>query len=228
MKQAIIAALLAPLAVLAQQSDLAWTNIGPGPAAVEAIAVDPHGSGTMYMGTISGGVRKSVDGGITWFVVNTGLATVAIQALAIDASGPQTVYAGTSGLFKTSNGGDTWQILSAISGSIACVATDPNRPGVVYAGVFNNLANGSIRKSIDGGITWVTLFSTTAAILNITIDPGNSDIVYVPTIGHGTFKSTDGGQNWSPPATARWSMPPPMRTESGRAPTRETHGNPQG
>ena len=112
MKQAIIAALLTPVAVLAQQSDLAWTNIGPGPAAVEAIAVDPLGSGTIYMGTISGGVRKSVDGGVTWVAVNTGLTSTVIQTLAVDASGPQTVYAGTSGgLFKTSNGGDTWQNL---------------------------------------------------------------------------------------------------------------------
>jgi photosystem II stability/assembly factor-like uncharacterized protein len=211
MKQAIIAALLAPLAVLAQQSDLAWSNIGPGPAAVEAIAVDPLGSGTIFMGSISGGVRKSVDGGVSWSTVNTGLTTIAIQALAMDASGPQTVYAATSGgLFMTSNGGDSWQILSAISGAVTSVAADPSQAGVIYAGVFNNLANGSIRKSTDGGITWATLFPTTAAIFNITIDPGNSDILYAPTIGHGTFKSTDGGKNWAPLAAltpaAIWTL----------------------
>ena len=117
----------------------------------------------------------------------------------MDASGPQTVYAGTSGggLFKTADGGATWQNLPAISGAVTSVAADPNQPGVVYAGVFNNLANGSIRKSIDGGVTWTTIFPTTAAIFNITIDPGNSDVLYAPTVGHGAFKSTDGGQHWS-------------------------------
>jgi hypothetical protein len=77
------------------------------------------------------------------------------------------------------------------------VAADPNRSGVVYAWVFMNLANGSIRKSIDGGVTWATIFPTTAAIFNITIDPGNSDVLYAPTVGHGAFKSIDGGQHWS-------------------------------
>ena len=152
------------------------------------------------MGITSGGVRKSVDRGITWSTVNTGLTNLAVQSLAMDASGPQTVYAATvgGGLFKTDDGGATWQNIPAISGSIVSVAADPNRSGVVYAGVFMNLANGSIRKSIDGGVTWATIFPTTAAIFNITIDPGNSDVLYAPTVGHGAFKSTDGGQNWSP------------------------------
>ena len=122
------------------------------------------------------------------------------MTLAMDASGPQTVYAGTAGggLFKTTDGGATWQNIPAISGAVASVAADPNRSGVVYAAVFNNLANGSIRKSIDGGVTWATIFPTTAAIFNITIDPGNSDILYAPTVGHGAFKSTDGGQQLVP------------------------------
>jgi uncharacterized protein (TIGR03437 family) len=60
-----------------------------------------------------------------------------------------------------------------------------------------NLANGSIRKSSDGGATWTTVFPTTAAIFTIIIDPGNPDVLYVPTVGHGAFKSIDGGQHWS-------------------------------
>ncbi len=198
MKSAIIGILVSPLLVIAQQNGVAWTNVGPSPAAVEAFAVDPQGSGTVFMGTISGGARKSTDGGSTWSVVNSGLTTTGVQALAMDASGPQTVYAGTGGgLFKTADGGATWQNTPAISGAIASVATDPNHSGVVYAGVFNNLANGSIRKSTDGGVTWTTVFPTTAAIFNITIDPGNSNALYAPTVGHGAFKSTDGGQHWT-------------------------------
>src|SRR6185369_3609517 len=69
---------------------------------------------------------------------------------------------------------------------------------VWYSIVGHNVVNGSIRKSVDGGVTWATIFPTTAAIFNITIDPGNSDVLYLPTVGRGAFKSTDGGQSWSP------------------------------
>src|SRR6516162_1223421 len=126
-----------PFLLTAQQNNGAWTNIGPSPVSVNAIAVDPHGTGTIFLGTAGGGVRKSVDGGETWSAVNTGLTNPGIQALAIDASGPQTVYAG-GGLFKSDDGGSTWQNVAAISGALASVTADPNLPGVVYAGVFNN------------------------------------------------------------------------------------------
>ncbi|MCU1236453.1 MAG: hypothetical protein JWP63_4420, partial [Candidatus Solibacter sp.] len=141
MKTNIIGILLSPFLVMAQQNGGAWSNIGPSPAAVQAIAVDPRGSGTIFMGTIGGGVRKSVDGGISWSAANNGLADLVVHTLAMDASGPQTVYEGGSGLFKTNNGGATWQNLPGISGSVAAVSADPNRTGVVYAAVFLNLAN---------------------------------------------------------------------------------------
>ena len=240
MRTTVICLLLSPVVLMAQQNGGAWTNIGPSPAAVEVIAVDPQGSGTIYVGSTAGGIRKSVDGGITWSAVNSGLTSLGVVALAMDASGPQTVYAGNAGsLLKTGDGGSTWQNLPAISGSVTSVAADPSRPGIVYAAVFSNLANGSIRKSIDGGITWATLFPSTAAIFNITIDPGNSDVLYAPTVGHGAFKSTDGGQHWSPmPALAPasiWTLALDPVSQvlyagtnedgSGRALTRETHGS---
>jgi len=197
-KSAIIGMLASPLILIAQNGG-AWTNIGPTPAAVESFAIGPQGSGTLFMGSIAGGVRKSVDGGNTWSAVNNGLTNTIVQPLAIDASGPQTVYAGTigGGLFKTSDGGASWQNIPALAGAIASVAADPKRPGVVYAGAFSNLAKGALEKSTDGGATWTSVFSSTASIFNITIDPGNPDTVYFPTVGHGAYKSTDGGQHWS-------------------------------
>jgi uncharacterized protein (TIGR03437 family) len=196
-KRTIIGILLVPIGLLAQQSGPAWTNIGPSPDAVEAIAVDPHGGRTILLGGDASGVRKSVDGGINWSTSNTGLTNLEVQALAFDASGMTTIYAGSAGggLFRSDDGGDTWRNLAP--GLVGSVAADPNRPGFVYATFYNNLANGSLRKSLDGGATWTTIFPTTAAIFNITIDPTNPDILYIPTVGHGAFKSTDGGQHWS-------------------------------
>ena len=196
MKRTVIGLLLAPIGLLAQQSGPAWTNIGPSPDAVQAIAVDPHDAQTIFLGGDASGVRKSIDSGTTWSAINTGLTNLSVQTIAFDASGPSTIYAGTAGgLFKSNDAGVTWQNLA--TGSVTVVAADPNKSGVLYTSIFNNLANGSIRKSIDGGATWTTILPTTAAIFNITIDPTNPDILYAPTVGHGAFKSTDGGQHWS-------------------------------
>src|SRR6516164_6469828 len=103
--------LLLPGTLVAQHSAAAWTNIGPSPAAVQAVAVDPGGTGTIFMGSIAAGILKSINGGATWSAVNNGLTTPLVAALAIDASGPQTVYAGSGGLFKTDDGGTTWRSL---------------------------------------------------------------------------------------------------------------------
>jgi hypothetical protein len=78
-KPTAIFMLLSPFVLIAQQNGGAWTNIGPSPAAVEAIAVDPKGTGTIFMGSIGGGVRKSVDGGITWSTANGGLTIPIVQ-----------------------------------------------------------------------------------------------------------------------------------------------------
>ncbi len=210
MKPTVIGILLVPIALLAQQPGPAWTNIGPSPDAVEAIAVDPDGGRTIFLGGDATGVRKSVDGGITWSTSNTGLTNLAVQALAFDASGPATIYAGSAGggLFRSDDAGSTWRSLAP--GLVTSVTADPNKSGVVYATFVSNLANGMLRKSIDGGATWTTIFPTTAAIFNITIDPTNSDILYAPTVGHGAFKSTDGGQHWSSmpalPPQAIWKI----------------------
>ena len=140
MKPAVIGMILAPFALLAQSNGAAWTNIGPNPAAVEAVAVDPHGSGIIFMGSVAGGVRKSADGGITWFTVNTGLTNLDVLVFVMDASGLQTVYAATvgGGLFKTSDGGATWWNISAISALHATGST--SIPG--YGRRMNRMAPG--------------------------------------------------------------------------------------
>ena len=183
--------ILSPLPVQAQQGG--WTSIGPRPAGVEApIVADPAGMGPAFIGSYGGGIRKTTDNGRTWTAANRGLTSMLVTSLAMDASGSQTLYAGTiSGVFKTADGGATWGLVA--SGLIDNLATDPNRPGVVYAG----LLGGTISKTADGGASWKTVFSWTSAVYSFAIAYDNSDIVYAATLG-GAFKSTDAGENWSP------------------------------
>ena len=89
----------------------AWEHVGPGLAGVMApVAANPLGSGALYIATMAGGVRRSLDNGETWATVNNGLANRATSALAVDAAGPQSLYVGTvgGGAYKSDDGGESW------------------------------------------------------------------------------------------------------------------------
>ena len=79
---------------------------------IEAIAIDPINTTTVYTGTASGAF-KSTNGGASWTAVNTGLTNQGVSSLAVDPVNPATVYAGTGsgGTFKTKDGGSTWQLI---------------------------------------------------------------------------------------------------------------------
>src|SRR6478672_4566277 len=60
-----------------------------------------------------------------------------IGALAVDPQNPQTVYAGDAeagGVFKTTNGGQTWTRFMSLDSDVSTLAVDPQNPNVVYVG----------------------------------------------------------------------------------------------
>ena len=74
-----------------------WISNGPEGGTINALAIDPQASSTLYAGTSRGGVFKSTDWGANWTAINTGLTNTTVFSLAIDAHTPGTLYAGTSG-----------------------------------------------------------------------------------------------------------------------------------
>ena len=180
----------------------AWEHVGPGLAGVMApVAADPSGSGTLYVATMAGGVRRSLDNGETWATVNNGLASLATSALAVDAAGSQSLYVGTvgGGAYKSDDSGESWRPMAGgIQGLIVHpLVADPVRPGVVYAGSLG----GSMRKTVDGGTTWPVVFTGNRAMFGIAIDPNRSDVVYFGTVGAGAFKSSNAGASWTAMST---------------------------
>ena len=86
---------------------LTWTTHGPEGGIIYALAIDPTAPATLYAGTDSNGVCKSINGGASWTAVNAGLTNTTVLALAINPSAPATLYAGTfGGVFKSSDGGE--------------------------------------------------------------------------------------------------------------------------
>ncbi|PYR61722.1 MAG: glycosyl hydrolase, partial [Acidobacteria bacterium] len=129
---------------------------------------------------------------------------------------PKVGYFGATGggLWKTTDGGETWapttdgQITSASVGALAVSESNPN---VLFIGTGESCIRGNIQpgdgvyKSIDAGKTWTHVgFRGSQAISKIRIHPTNSDIVFVASFGkygvpsdeRGIYKSTDGGKTW--------------------------------
>jgi photosystem II stability/assembly factor-like uncharacterized protein len=203
-----------------------WTHIGFKDARnISKIRIHPKNPDIVYVAAFGHhggpnderGVFKSTDGGKTWkrtlFRDNK---TAAID-LSIDRNNPDVMYAALweafrleytmssggpgSGLFKSTDGGETWTEITRRPGmpqgvigriGVSVSGADSNR---VYALVEN--ANGGLFRSDDAGATW-TLVNSSRNIrqrafyyTHVTADVANADTVYLLNVG--TFKSTDGG-----------------------------------
>lgn len=140
-----------------------------------------------------------------------------VAAVAGVDSQPDVYYFGAvgGGIWKTTNGGDSWQAVSDGqpfgTSSVGAVAVAPSDPNVVYAGmgeydIRGNLSHGDgVYKSMDAGKTWKHIgLENTRQISRIIINPHNPDLVYVAALGHvwapnddrGIYRSKDGGKTW--------------------------------
>lgn len=126
-----------------------------------------------------------------------------------------TYYVGSAagGLFKTVNGGITFEALfdNQENASIGDLAIAPSNHSILYLGTGEGNPRNSasvgdgVYKSVDAGRTWKKLgLENSEKIPRIRIDPANPDVVFVCTLGRtwgpnperGLFKTTDGGRTW--------------------------------
>ena len=123
------------------------------------------------------------------------------------------VAAASSGLFKSTNGGTTFEPVFEDGGtlSIGAIAVHPDHPDVVYVGTGEGAVRNSISvgdglyRSTDGGATWTHLGLTdTERFSRVVIHPHNPEVIFAAAMGHawgpneerGLFRSTDGGDTW--------------------------------
>lgn len=128
---------------------------------------------------------------------------------------PNVIYVGAAsgGVWKSTNGGDTWQAVFAHgdSASIGTIAVAPSNPNLVWVGtgeanVRNDTVTGAgVYYSPDAGKTWEFKgLKDSGQISAIVIDPQNPAIVFVAAQGdpwgpnpeRGVFKTTDSGKTW--------------------------------
>jgi photosystem II stability/assembly factor-like uncharacterized protein len=165
------------------------------------------------------GVYKTTDGGKTWKRVLYVDAKTGCSDIDVDPQDPSIVYAGMwqfrrgaayfssggpgSGLYKSTDGGDTWKkaeagLPSGDKGRIA-VAVAPSRPSTVYAVVESK--NTALYRSDDTGVTWREMSSSFNIQARpfyfalLTIDPTDYNTIYKP--GLFLTVSTDGGKTFN-------------------------------
>jgi photosystem II stability/assembly factor-like uncharacterized protein len=212
--------------------------------AVGSIAIAPSDPDVVWVGTgevlmarssYSGtGIFKSTDGGKTW--ANMGLHdTHHIARVLIDPQDPDIVYAAAlghlygfneeRGLFKTTDGGTTWDKILYISDRVGIVEVvmDPSDSKILYAAAWerdrkawNHYASGegsALYKSTDAGATWEHLTAglpagKTVGRFGLAVSPSRSDIVYALLDNHALrpdgerriageiYRSEDKGKTW--------------------------------
>lgn len=137
-------------------------------------------------------------------------------AVAGDLAKPFLFYMGSvnGGVWRTTNGGQTWENLTdgkTDISSVGAIAVAPSDANVIYVGtgesyLREDLTFGTgVYRSTDAGQTWQHLGLTeTHQITDVVIDPRDPDRVFISAIGHafgpnperGVFRTTDGGRSW--------------------------------
>src|SRR5262245_11963950 len=206
-----------------------------GSYSIGTVVIDPKHPNVVWVGTgennsqrsvsYGDGVYRSEDGGKTW--KNMGLKkSEHIARIVIDprdsnvvyvaAQGPLWGSGGDRGLYKTTDGGRTWNAILSFSENtgVTDVVMDPSNPDVLFAASYQRrrhfftLINGgpeaAIHKSTDAGKTWSKLSSGLPKLemgrIGLAISPVNPNIVYASIEAGekkgGIYRSVDSGANW--------------------------------
>ena len=180
-------------------SKLSFRSIGPanmmGRATdVEGVPGDPN---IVYVGTASGGVWKTTNGGTTWKPLFDAMPTLSIGDLALEPGNPEVIYVGTGeanvrnsvsfgrGMYKSTDGGTSWRFIGlGDTRHIARVMVDPRDVRTVYVCAVGHIGGPNAERGVfvtrDGGETWSkSLFTDDRhGCADLDVDPVNPNRVY--------------------------------------------------
>lgn len=215
-----------------------WTPVfdGEGSYSIGCLAIDPDNPEVVWVGTgennsqrsvsYGDGVYKTTDGGRSW--KNSGLPdSEHIGKIVIDprdtdtvlvaAQGPLWSSGGDRGLYRTEDGGATWERVLEISPDtgVTDLVYDPRDPDVLYAASYQRrrhvwtLIDGgpesAVHKSTDGGESWRKLEQGLprgdVGRIGLAISPVDPDVLYAvieaaDEESEGFYRSTDRGESW--------------------------------
>lgn len=181
-----------------QQSDIS--------SRVFDIAVHPIAPATMYLATWSTyGMYWTKNGGDSWEPIpGWPYLSPQLYSVAIHPLTPTLMLAGSGNfepisgeIFKTTDGGQTWYIVSPMFTNALTFAFDPVTPDIIYAGTQAN----RVQKSVNAGDTWFAANNglptgvDEAHDIHVMLHPDSPQKVYAAT-SSGLYASDDQAQNW--------------------------------
>ena len=150
-----------------------------------------------YVGTASGGVWKTENGGITMKPVFQYEHLSAIGDVAVNQKNPNDVWVGTgeensrnstswgNGIYHSTDGGKSWQHMGLEkTRHISTILLDPKNPNTIYVGALGHLwgtnPDRGVYKSTDGGKTWnkILFVNDKTGIIEMIMDPRDPNVIY--------------------------------------------------
>lgn len=165
-----------------------WALLGPteipaqggGMGRLNTIEFHPTNADIFWVGSASGGLWKTINGGISWSTTTDLLPAIGISDIAIDLQNPDNMFIATGDGYGYESGTDFWG-------------------GTYTAGVL---------KSTDGGITWNSTGLTYSQnqgriIQRLIISPSNPQMLLAAS-RDGLWRTDDGGNNWTKVSTVHF------------------------
>jgi photosystem II stability/assembly factor-like uncharacterized protein len=183
-----------------------WFTFGPDGGDARSFAVDPGDHTHLYLGTATGWIFESHNGGQKW----SRLAFVGrrddlvLDHIVVDAANPKHILVGAwrlgdrpdGGLFISKDGGVTWTSQPQLSRqAVLSLTASPSDPKLMVAGTLDG-----VFRSVDGGDRWKLISPPGDReihnVQSVAIDPAAPDTIYAGT-WHLPWKTVDGGEHWT-------------------------------